>query len=73
MACRAIKEMHRQAAESLRIDSSSREEIEELLTQLQQLLVGISIMQVDKCIQLSRQSTVFVNFFVLRDAPPGQK
>lgn len=37
--------MHRQTADKLNVDSATREEIETLLTQLAQLLVGISIMQ----------------------------
>lgn len=43
--CSAIKELHRETADKLKVDSAAREEIESLLTQLQQLLVGISIMQ----------------------------
>lgn len=42
---RAIKELHRVTADNLGIDLAAREEIESLLTQLAQLLVGISIMQ----------------------------
>jgi aspartate kinase len=42
---RMIKELHRDTADKLNIDSAAREEIEALLTQLAQLLVGISIMQ----------------------------
>ncbi|EFN54755.1 hypothetical protein CHLNCDRAFT_134660 [Chlorella variabilis] len=41
----AIKDLHRAAAEELGVDAETREEVEMLLTQLQQLLVGISIMQ----------------------------
>jgi hypothetical protein len=44
----AIKDLHRTTAEELGVDAPTREEIEELLTQLQQLLVGISIMQVGR-------------------------
>lgn len=42
---RSIKELHREAADTLGVDAGSVEEVEALLTQLQQLLVGISIMQ----------------------------
>ena len=42
---RMIKELHRDTADKLGIDSAAKEEIETLLTQLAQLLVGISIMQ----------------------------
>ena len=43
--CRDIKELHRQAAEDLRIDEEAKAEMEQLLSELQQLLVGVSIMQ----------------------------
>ena len=42
---RAIKELHRETADKLAVDRATRAEVEALLTQLQQLLVGISIMQ----------------------------
>eukprot|EP00890_Picochlorum_soloecismus_P004047 jgi/Picsp_1/4643/NSC_02013-R1_precursor monofunctional aspartokinase len=42
---RAIKELHRETADKLGVDDSTRDEMESLLTQLTQLLVGISIMQ----------------------------
>lgn len=42
---RAIKELHRETADKLGVDAAAREEVEALLTQLAQLLVGISIMQ----------------------------
>lgn len=42
---RAIKELHRDTADKLGVDGAAREEVEALLTQLAQLLVGISIMQ----------------------------
>lgn len=42
---RAIKELHRETADKLGVQGRAREEVEQLLTQLQQLLVGISIMQ----------------------------
>lgn len=42
---RAIKELHRQAADQLNVDDNCKEEMERLLNELQQLLVGISIMQ----------------------------
>jgi len=44
-ACRAIKELHRETADKLAVDDLTRDEMESLLTQLTQLLVGISIMQ----------------------------
>ena len=46
VACRAIKDLHHETAEKLGVDVATREEVDTLLTQLQQLLVGISIMQV---------------------------
>lgn len=42
---RAVKELHRETADRLQVDNATRGEVEALLTQLQQLLVGISIMQ----------------------------
>lgn len=42
---RAIKDLHRETAATLGVDAATVEEVETLLTQLQQLLVGISIMQ----------------------------
>lgn len=42
---RNIKELHRSTADVLGIDPETRADVEGLLTQLQQLLVGISIMQ----------------------------
>ena len=42
---RTVKELHRETAERLGLPAAAREEVEALLTQLQQLLVGISIMQ----------------------------
>lgn len=44
--CRAIQDLHHQTAEELGVDAETRGEVDALLTQLQQLLVGISIMQV---------------------------
>ena len=41
-----MKELHRETAAQLGVEGSACEEVEGLLTQLQQLLVGISIMQV---------------------------
>lgn len=43
---RAIQELHLGTAAQLEVDVGAVEEVEALLTQLQQLLVGISIMQV---------------------------
>jgi len=43
--CRAIKELHRETADKLGVDAKTREDMESLLTELTQLLVGISIMQ----------------------------
>ncbi|KAK9858857.1 hypothetical protein WJX84_007034 [Apatococcus fuscideae] len=42
---RDIKELHRKAAGELRVDGKAHAEMESLLNELQQLLVGISIMQ----------------------------
>ena len=44
---RAIKELHRDAAADLGVDDDAKDEMEILLSELQQLLVGISIMQVE--------------------------
>ena len=44
-----MKELHRETAAKLGVDAATCEEVEGLLTQLQQLLVGISIMQVGGC------------------------
>lgn len=46
---RAIKELHRQAAEDLRVDAEAKAQMEELLSELQQLLVGVSIMRELTC------------------------
>lgn len=43
--CRDIRELHWQAAEDLRVDEEAKAEMEQLLSELQQLLVGVSIMQ----------------------------
>lgn len=43
--CRDIKQLHRQAAQDLRVDEEAKAEMEQLLSELQQLLVGVSIMQ----------------------------
>lgn len=43
---RAIQELHQFTADEIGIDSAARAEMERLLKNLQQLLVGISIMQV---------------------------
>lgn len=42
---RAIKELHRETATVLGVDNDTKDEMESLLLQLTQLLVGISIMQ----------------------------
>lgn len=42
---RDIRELHRQAAEDLHVDEEAKAEMEQLLSELQQLLVGVSIMQ----------------------------
>ncbi|KAK9824483.1 hypothetical protein WJX72_010708 [[Myrmecia] bisecta] len=42
---RAIKELHREAAGQLHVDEETLAEVERLMSELQQLLVGISIMQ----------------------------
>lgn len=46
LACRAIKELHRETADELNVDHETRAEVERLLGELQQLLAGIAIMQV---------------------------
>jgi hypothetical protein len=45
-ALRAIKELHRDTCSVLDLDSEAVGSVERLLTELQQLLIGISIMQV---------------------------
>ena len=42
---RAIKELHRQAADELGVDEAAHTQVEALLGELQQLLIGIAIMQ----------------------------
>ncbi|PSC72184.1 aspartate kinase [Micractinium conductrix] len=42
---KAIRDLHLETAEKLGVDVATREEVEALVTQLTQLLVGISIMQ----------------------------
>ena len=42
---RAIKELHRQAADELGVDEAAHTQVEALLGELQQLLIGITIMQ----------------------------
>lgn len=44
--CRAVKELHHQTADEIGVDASTRAELDRLLKNLEQLLVGISIMQV---------------------------
>lgn len=44
--CRAIRHLHKEAASKLEVDRECGDEVEKLLNELQQLLVGISIMQV---------------------------
>jgi aspartate kinase len=46
LCCRAIRELHLSTCEELGVEASVRAEIEALLCNLQQLLIGISIMQV---------------------------
>ena len=43
--CRAISELHHTTANDIGVDPGTREELHRLLNNLQQLLVGISIMQ----------------------------
>ena len=45
MFYRDIRELHRQAAQDLSVNEEAKDEMEELLSELQQLLVGVSIMQ----------------------------
>ena len=42
---RAVKELHRAAADGLGVDDAAHAEVEALLGELQQLLIGIAIMQ----------------------------
>ena len=42
---RAVKELHRAAADGLGVDEAAHAEVEALLGELQQLLIGIAIMQ----------------------------
>jgi len=42
---RAVKELHRQAADELGVGEDAHAEVEALLGELQQLLIGIAIMQ----------------------------
>jgi hypothetical protein len=44
--CRAIRQLHRETSKALEVDRECLGEVERLLNELQQLLVGISIMQV---------------------------
>ena len=44
--CRNIRDLHMATIEALQVEASCRKEIERLLSELQQLLIGISIMQV---------------------------
>lgn len=46
LACRQVRDLHNQAARDLGVEGECFEQIDHLLNQLQQLLVGISIMQV---------------------------
>ena len=43
--CRAIRDLHKEAANELEVNRECGAEVEKLLNELQQLLVGISIMQ----------------------------
>ena len=44
--CRKIRELHLEACDQLQVEASVRAEVERLLKELLQLLVGIGIMQV---------------------------
>lgn len=46
--CRAIQELHQFTADEIGVDAATRTEMERLLKNLEQLLVGISIMQVGR-------------------------
>jgi hypothetical protein len=46
VCCRAIRELHLATCEELGVEAAVRAEVEALLCNLQQLLIGISIMQV---------------------------
>lgn len=46
--CRAIRDLHLATCESLGVEAAVKSEVETLLNNLQQLLIGICIMQVGK-------------------------
>lgn len=62
---RAIRKLHLDTCEQLGVEASVRAEVERLLNELAQLLVGISIMQVSKA--------VVGLGFKERDAPDGRE
>ena len=43
--CRAVQFLHQRTCQELRVDGQCRREMDQLLSELQQLLVGIAIMQ----------------------------
>ena len=51
--CRAIRQLHREACKELQVNQECVDDMERLLNELQQLLVGISIMQVPPAIHLT--------------------
>ncbi len=59
VAVRDIKELHRHAANELRVDSKAHAEMENLLNELEQLLVGIAIMQVGMTAHGAQMQTQF--------------
>jgi aspartate kinase len=46
MSCRALRDLHMKTCDELRIEPAVKAEVEKLINELQQLLIGISIMQV---------------------------
>lgn len=45
MLCRNLRKLHLDTCEELGVEAAVRQEVERLLSELQQLLIGISIMQ----------------------------
>lgn len=70
-ALRAIKELHRDTCSILSLDSEAVSAVERLLSELQQLLTGISIMQVCYLSLLPLECPHFVQFvFMTSSAIP---
>ena len=78
--CRDLKELHRKAADDLRVDEEAKAEMEQLLSELQQLLVGVSIMQdltlraKDSLVSFGeRLSTRLFAAFLRKEVSPGSQ